>query len=49
MPIRKIKKGGKTAWQWGTTGKGYKRKSDAVKQMKAIYASGWKEKGGKKK
>ena len=32
MPIKKVKGG----YRWGTTGKVYKRKSDAVKQMKAI-------------
>jgi len=38
-PVRKVKGG----WQWGTSGKVYKRKSDAEKQAKAIYASGWRE------
>ena len=45
MPIKKVKGG----YKWGTTGKVYKRKSDAVKQMRAIYASGWRENKGKKK
>lgn len=40
MPIKKTKGG----YKFGKSGKTYKKKSDAVKQMKAIYASGWKEK-----
>ena len=36
MPIRKLKDG---RYQYGTTGKKYKRRSDALKQMRAIKAS----------
>jgi len=42
MPVRKVKGG----WQFGKSGKVYKRKADAEKQAKAIFASGYK---GKKK
>jgi hypothetical protein len=38
-PVRKVKGG----WQWGDSGKVYKRKADADKQAQAIYASGWRE------
>lgn len=41
MPIRKVKGG----YKYGTTGKVYKTRSKALKQMKAIKAS---EKKGKK-
>ena len=49
MPIRKVKKDGKTAWQWGTSGKVYPTKKQAEEQRRAIYASGWREKSGSKK
>lgn len=39
MPIHKVTGG----WKWGKTGKVYKNKEDAEKQMRAIYASGYKE------
>ena len=47
MPVRKVKGG----YKWGSSGKTYKRKKDAMKQARAIYASGYKGKkrGGKKK
>lgn len=35
MPIKKVKGG----YKYGKTGKTYKRKSDATKQMKAIHAN----------
>lgn len=35
MPVRKVKEG----YQWGTTGKIYKKKSDAEKQGIAIAIS----------
>lgn len=38
MPVKKVKGG----WRFGTSGKVYKRKSDAEKQAKAIYANGYK-------
>jgi hypothetical protein len=41
MPVRKVKGG----YRWGKTGKVYKRRSDAERQGRAIYASGY----GKKK
>lgn len=40
MPIHKVKGG----WKWGNSGKVYKNRKDAVKQMKAIYANGYKGK-----
>lgn len=40
MPVRKVPGG----WQWGTKGKVYKKKSDAEKQGRAAYASGYKSK-----
>ena len=39
MPIHKVKGG----WKWGKSGKVYPNKEDAEKQMRAIYASGYKE------
>ena len=47
MPVRKVKGG----YQWGDHGKVYSAKSDAEKQGRAAYASGYKgktkPKGGK--
>jgi hypothetical protein len=40
MPIRKVTGG----YKWGSKGKVYKRKSGAVKQARAAYASGYKKK-----
>lgn len=40
MPIKKVKGG----YKFGNKGKVYPTKQQAVKQMKAIYASGYKEK-----
>ena len=47
MPVKKVKGG----YKWGSSGKVYKRKGDALKQARAAYASGYKGKkrGGKKK
>lgn len=46
MPIKPCQKNNKKGWKWGSgtcyTGKGGKEK--AKKQMKAIYASGYKGK-----
>lgn len=42
MPVKKVKGG----YKWGSSGKVYKTKAAAVRQGKAIYASGYK---GKKK
>ena len=41
MPIHKNPDG---TWQWGRSGKKYKNREDAVKQMKAIFANGYVEK-----
>ncbi len=40
MPVRKVKGG----YKWGSSGKVYKRKKDALKQARAAYASGYKGK-----
>ena len=41
MPLHQNQDG---TWQWGKSGKKYKKKQDAIKQMKAIFASGYVEK-----
>ena len=41
MPVHKVKGG----YKWGKSGKVYPTKKQAEKQAKAIYASGYKEKG----
>jgi len=40
MPIRKVKGG----YKYGKSGKTYSTKKKALKQARAIYASGYKEK-----
>lgn len=40
-PVHKVKGG----YKWGESGKVYPTKKQALKQAKAIYASGYKEKG----
>lgn len=45
MPIKKVDGG----YQWGKHGKVYKKRSDAVKQAQAAYASGFEEKKEKEK
>jgi len=40
MPVRKVKGG----YRWGKSGKVYKTRSQAQRQAKAIYASGYKKK-----
>ncbi len=40
MPIHKVKGG----WKWGKSGKVYKRKKDAIRQMRAIYSNGYRGK-----
>ena len=40
MPVHKTTGG----WKFGASGKTYKKKSDAMKQAKAIWASGWRGK-----
>lgn len=44
MPVRRVKGG----WKWGRHGKVYKSKAKAERQARAAYASGYREKGGKK-
>tara|TARA_Y100001938_G_scaffold150063_1_gene239438 strand:+ start:1977 stop:2105 length:129 start_codon:yes stop_codon:yes gene_type:complete len=39
MPIKKVKGG----WKWGKKGKIHKSRAKAVRQAKAIYASGYKK------
>ena len=41
MPLHQNQDG---TWQWGKSGKKYKKKEDAIKQMKAIFANGYVEK-----
>lgn len=43
MPVRKVKGG----YKWGKSGKKYPTKKQAKRQAKAIYASGYREKGKK--
>lgn len=50
MPLKKCSSGGKSGTKYGDSGKCYTGKSGkamAIKQMKAMYASGYK--GSKKK
>lgn len=46
MPVHEVKnKSGKTiGYKYGTTGKVYRKREDAERQARAIYASGYKEK-----
>jgi hypothetical protein len=37
MPIKKVKGG----YKWGSSGKVYKKRSDAERQARAAYASGY--------
>lgn len=41
MPIKKVKGGG---YKWGKSGKTYPTRAGAVRQARAIYASGYKKK-----
>ena len=45
MPVRKVKGG----YKWGKSGTVYKTKKQAEAQGRAIYASGYKKNGSKKK
>ena len=45
MPVHKVKGG----WKWGDSGKVYPTKAQAERQGQAIYASGYKGKGKKRK
>ena len=47
MPVRKLTINGETFYQWGTSGKMYKKREDAEKHGYAIEAQGYKK--GKKK
>tara|TARA_B100001123_G_C15126273_1_gene953449 strand:- start:351 stop:482 length:132 start_codon:yes stop_codon:yes gene_type:complete len=40
MPVRKVKGG----YKWGSQGKTYKSKKGALRQARAAYASGYKNK-----
>lgn len=44
MPIKRVIKNGKFYYQWGEHGKLYPTKQQAVKQMKAAFANGYREK-----
>jgi len=45
MPVRKVRGG----YKWGTKGKVYAKKSNAQRQARAIYASGYKRSKSKKR
>ena len=45
VPVRKVKGG----YRWGKSGKTYKTKKAAERQGRAIYASGYGKKRGRKK
>jgi hypothetical protein len=44
MPVRKLTVNGETFYQWGTSGKMYKKREDAEKQGYAIEQQGYKTK-----
>jgi len=46
MPVHEVRnKSGKViGYKWGRSGKTYRKREDAEKQARAIYASGYKEK-----
>ena len=44
MPIKRVIKNGKFYYQWGDHGKLYPTKQQAVKQMKAAFANGYRGK-----
>ena len=43
MPIQRIVKNGEVYYRYGDTGKLYPTKEEAEKQMRAMYAAGYKE------
>lgn len=43
VPIQVVTKNGERYYRWGDTGKLYKERSDAEKQARAAYASGYSE------
>ena len=45
VPVRKVKGG----YRWGKLGKIYRTKKAALRQARAIYASGYRKKRGRKK
>lgn len=49
MPVRRIQVNGETFYQWGTSGKMYKKREDAEKQGYAIEQQGYRPKGKKKR
>ena len=48
MPVRKLTINGETFYQWGQTGKMYKKREDAERQGTAIEAQGYKKKPKRK-
>ena len=48
MPVRRLKINGETFYQWGQSGKMYKKRADAEKQGTAIEAQGYKKKPKRK-
>ena len=44
MPVRKLTINGETFYQWGTSGKMYKKREDAERQGYAIESQGYKKK-----
>jgi len=46
MPVKEVRNssGKIMGYRWGTTGKVYRKREDAEKQAKAIYASGYEKK-----
>ena len=44
MPVRKLTVNGETFYQWGQSGKMYKKREDAEKQGYAIEQQGYKTK-----
>jgi hypothetical protein len=49
MPVHEVRNnsGKIIGYKWGQSGKLYRKKEDAMKQARAIYASGYKEKSNK--
>ncbi len=44
MPVRRVTVNGETFYQWGTSGKMYKKRADAEKQGYASESQGYKKK-----
>lgn len=44
MPIKRIKQDGKTMYRFGKSGKAYPTRAQALRQARAIFASGYKKK-----